>query len=404
MPSTSRGYPYPSGSDDVDIPGDMQALADAVNTDVGAIAATTPSAPVLQTLADAAGDLIVASANDTFAKKSLGTDNHVLTVDTSGSGAAKVAWEDPTANPLTVTAMAAKAPLANPTFTGTPAAPTAAVDTNTTQIATTAFIIGQGYAKIATEGWVTPIRTAGGYTAKTALYTATNDDRVINCTSGTYTVTLPTAVSQAGREFVINNSGSGVITVGGAGSETVAGAATQALSGRGRLRIVSDGANWVVLDGSYADETVGRRLFQWDANNSRFQQTFGDTGWRDVTSLVDTSGWTNAPTALAVYVRRTLEHTSMIVNWNPGAGSCSGQGVVTLPSGFGPAASIVAPGGAWQSADAGAYTGGWYWETGTKLNLQSPATSVYLRAIATLPCTAAWPTSLPGTASGSIPA
>ena len=179
MPSTSRGYPYPSGSDDVDIPGDMQALADALNTDVGAIAATTPSAPVLQTLADAAGDLIVASANDTFAKKSLGTDNHVLTVDTSGSGAAKVAWEDPTANPLTVTAMAAKAPLANPTFTGTPAAPTAAVDTNTTQIATTAFIIGQGYAKIATEGWVTPIRTAGGYTAKTALYTATNDDRVI---------------------------------------------------------------------------------------------------------------------------------------------------------------------------------------------------------------------------------
>lgn len=32
MPSTSRGYPYPSGSDDVDIPGDMQALAAAVNT------------------------------------------------------------------------------------------------------------------------------------------------------------------------------------------------------------------------------------------------------------------------------------------------------------------------------------------------------------------------------------
>jgi hypothetical protein len=155
--------------------------------------------------------------------------------------------------------------------------------------------------------------------------------------------------------------------------------------------------------GFYTDESVGRRLFQWDANNSRFQQTFGDTGWRDVTSLVDTSGWTNAPTALAVYVRRTLEHTSMIVQWNPGTGSCSGQGVVTLPPGFCPAASIIAPGGAWQSADAGAYTGGWYWETGTKLDLQSPATSVYLRAIATLPCTDAWPTSLPGSAVGSIP-
>jgi len=39
--------------------------------------------------------------------------------------------------------------LASPTFTGVPAAPTAAVDTNTTQIATTAFVIGQGYAKLA---------------------------------------------------------------------------------------------------------------------------------------------------------------------------------------------------------------------------------------------------------------
>lgn len=33
-----------------------------------------------------------------------------------------------------------KAPLASPTFTGTPAAPTAATGTNTTQIATTAFV------------------------------------------------------------------------------------------------------------------------------------------------------------------------------------------------------------------------------------------------------------------------
>lgn len=42
-----------------------------------------------------------------------------------------------------------RAALASPTFTGTPAAPTAAVDTNTTQIATTAYVVGQGYAKLA---------------------------------------------------------------------------------------------------------------------------------------------------------------------------------------------------------------------------------------------------------------
>jgi hypothetical protein len=40
--------------------------------------------------------------------------------------------------------------LASPTFTGTPLSTTAAVDTNTTQIATTAYVIGQGYLKSAT--------------------------------------------------------------------------------------------------------------------------------------------------------------------------------------------------------------------------------------------------------------
>jgi hypothetical protein len=41
------------------------------------------------------------------------------------------------------TAIGLKADIASPTFTGTPAAPTAAVDTTTTQLATTAFVIGQ---------------------------------------------------------------------------------------------------------------------------------------------------------------------------------------------------------------------------------------------------------------------
>lgn len=41
------------------------------------------------------------------------------------------------------TQLNAKAPLANPALTGTPTAPTAAADTNTTQVATTAYVVGQ---------------------------------------------------------------------------------------------------------------------------------------------------------------------------------------------------------------------------------------------------------------------
>lgn len=48
--------------------------------------------------------------------------------------------DDPNFSTTMINALALKASLASPTFTGTPAAPTAAAGTNTTQIATTAFL------------------------------------------------------------------------------------------------------------------------------------------------------------------------------------------------------------------------------------------------------------------------
>jgi hypothetical protein len=50
-----------------------------------------------------------------------------------------------------VSDLALKAPLASPALTGTPTAPTATVSTNTTQIATTAFVVAQG------EGTTVPL-------------------------------------------------------------------------------------------------------------------------------------------------------------------------------------------------------------------------------------------------------
>lgn len=43
------------------------------------------------------------------------------------------------------------APISSPTFTGTPAAPTAAADTNTTQLATTAFVLAQSASQSEVE-------------------------------------------------------------------------------------------------------------------------------------------------------------------------------------------------------------------------------------------------------------
>ena len=47
---------------------------------------------VLNSLVNAAGDLLVGSADDTVGRLALGTNGYVLTVDTAGSGVAKVKW------------------------------------------------------------------------------------------------------------------------------------------------------------------------------------------------------------------------------------------------------------------------------------------------------------------------
>jgi hypothetical protein len=69
------------------------------------------------------------------------------------------------------------ATLDSPTFTGTPLSTTAAADTNTTQIATTAYVIGQGYLKSASAS---------------NTYAALNNAQMIrpNFTSPTETVTV----------------------------------------------------------------------------------------------------------------------------------------------------------------------------------------------------------------------
>ena len=75
------------------------------------------------------------------------------------------------------------------------------------------------------------------YTAVTSTYTVLQADFVIDATSGTFTVTLPTAAGITGKQFVIKNSGTGVITVDGNGTETIDGSLTFILSKIGRAHV-----------------------------------------------------------------------------------------------------------------------------------------------------------------------
>ena len=76
------------------------------------------------------------SAADKTKLNGIATGANKTTVDSSLSSTST----NPVQNKVINTALAAKAPLASPALTGTPTAPTAAAGTNTTQIATTAFV------------------------------------------------------------------------------------------------------------------------------------------------------------------------------------------------------------------------------------------------------------------------
>jgi hypothetical protein len=89
---------------------------------------------------------------------------------------------------------------------------------------------------------------ARSYTAITTGTTLDATHELVNCTSGTFAVTLPTAVGFT-RQYTIKNSGSGTITLNTTGGETIDGNASGALTLAqwDSITLRSDGANWIIV-------------------------------------------------------------------------------------------------------------------------------------------------------------
>ena len=99
-----------------------------------------------------------------------------ITYDTKGlvtSGSALIATDIPTILQSQVsnlgTDLGNLAPKASPTFTGIPLSTTAAIDTNTTQIATTAYVVNQGYAKLSGASFTGAVSSTGSVTGNTVV-------------------------------------------------------------------------------------------------------------------------------------------------------------------------------------------------------------------------------------------
>jgi hypothetical protein len=167
----------------------------------GSITGTLSSQTDLQSALDA--KLSTATAASTYAPLASPTFTGTVTIP---SGASISGY-------ATTASLSSYAPLASPALTGTPTAPTAAVDTNTTQVATTAYVVGQGYLKSATASSTyaplaspaltgtptAPTASAGTSTTQlaTTAFVTTADNLKANLASPAFTgtPTAPTATA-----------------------------------------------------------------------------------------------------------------------------------------------------------------------------------------------------------------
>lgn len=95
------------------------------------------------------------------------------------------------------------------------------------------------------------VKTYTAVTSKTANYTATLADEVIECdaTGGAFTITLPAAANSTGLKLYIKktDASANTVTIDGNASETIDGATTKALASQyASYTIICNGSGWSI--------------------------------------------------------------------------------------------------------------------------------------------------------------
>lgn len=84
----------------------------------------------------------------------------------------------------------------------------------------------------------------------TSSYTVGVNDYLVDVTGNTITVTLPTAVGINGKNYVIKNSGDGVVTVATTSGQTIDGLNSKSLKNNDSIEVISDSSNWIIAAGT----------------------------------------------------------------------------------------------------------------------------------------------------------
>jgi hypothetical protein len=156
-------------------------------------------------------------------------------------------------------------------------------------------------------------------------------------------------------------------------------------------------STWRAFTSTRVDQAAGRAIYQWDDVNNRDQLMYGDTGVRRVETDFK-NGWTCAIASL-----RRVNNVISFGLYTVNPTSQTNIAAYTLPAGFKPASY----GGnvAFPIRYSGATNTDWMQITSAG-DVQPPTGAIsgngYI-CVSTWTTTDAWPTTLPGTAQGSIP-
>jgi hypothetical protein len=171
--------------------------------------------------------------------------------------------------------------------------------------------------------WETvPAAAANNVGTYSSTATVSSTDNVSILSGASFTLTLTTAVGNTGKIFEIVHNGTSltqVYTIDGNGSQSIRGNLTFNLHTNGeRLRIVSDGANWVVLDHYTATAWIDGGT----ASSLISAETTGPTA--ATTPLVDKVWWRRVGNSMEI--RYEYKHTN-----NAGSAGGTGDYIFTLP-------------------------------------------------------------------------
>lgn len=290
---------------------------------------------------DAKGDLLVGTANDTVGRLPVGVagTNPILTPDTSAPGG--LAWKSH---------------------------------------------INAGVARAG----ITTSATSVTWSAATPVLTI----------SDTATVTLPAASSNTGSVATIINIGTGTVTISRTSPDVIAGSLTSvSMPGRGTLRLVSDGVGWRVIDGSYTSSAVGLATYEWNHVAPGWRLIAYDSGWRDVSTLLNATHLTENPNAKG-YLRRVGNVAEF--RYDQGAsGTTTGtrKVVYMIAAGFRAewTTGVAAVFASVNSATGATVAESVYYSFSSVSLLTSSWTAVRHGLTGLWSCASALPTSLPGT-------